>query len=445
MWSKEITQIAWKVWVISTLSLSLLSCGQGSNGMSPTSPPLQPPPPQTTSLKVGRAMLNITPEIGAPIPLSGYSGREGPFSGIHDELFVRAIILHDGEDFAVYVSTDQLRIDSGDFKIILDVLAERGINIPTENYMVSATHTHGAPSTGGAPNIETKNYQDSRIEKIIDAIAQAYDTLEPATVRIGSIHDPNFNNNRQEIIGTDATGRPICDLGQNRDGISDKEIQFAEFLNANNQSIGSLVLAGVHSTAMGQHNTYVTGDFAGAMSTHIQELRGNDHISLWMMSGGGDQSPEYYHQKTEAFQDAVRSPEGQTRDLSEILVRSMDTAPSLTNIDIKADVEFVELQTKDSGPSTRAIYIHSWTNDVAILATPFELFAETVLNLKAKSPFQTLFVSSKTNGSAFYLPTERSAGNGCYENIVSLFPSSAEPIFTISALDLMARASANRP
>ncbi|MGC8847010.1 MAG: hypothetical protein ACP5QY_14310, partial [Candidatus Hydrogenedens sp.] len=60
-------------------------------------------------LKAGWASQIITPPIGTP--LGGYSDRKGkPSTGVHDELYAKAIALNDGEDTVVIVGTDLLLV-----------------------------------------------------------------------------------------------------------------------------------------------------------------------------------------------------------------------------------------------------------------------------------------------------------------------------------------------
>ena len=48
------------------------------------------------TLRVGAARVDITPAAGAALPMAGYASRTEGFRGIHDHVFVRAIVLDDG-------------------------------------------------------------------------------------------------------------------------------------------------------------------------------------------------------------------------------------------------------------------------------------------------------------------------------------------------------------
>ena len=47
-------------------------------------------------LRAGAARVDITPAAGAALPMSGYGNRTQGFKGIHDHIYVRAIVLDDG-------------------------------------------------------------------------------------------------------------------------------------------------------------------------------------------------------------------------------------------------------------------------------------------------------------------------------------------------------------
>jgi hypothetical protein len=53
--------------------------------------------------------------------------------------------------------------------------------------------------------------------------------------------------------------------------------------------------------------------------------------------------------------------------------------------------------------------------DLGIAAIPFEVFTETGLDIKARSPFQPTFTIELANGSYGYLPTPRHFALGGYE------------------------------
>ena len=55
-------------------------------------------------LRAGAARVDITPAAGAALQMSGYANRTQGFKGIHDHIYVRAIVLDDGATQAAVVA-----------------------------------------------------------------------------------------------------------------------------------------------------------------------------------------------------------------------------------------------------------------------------------------------------------------------------------------------------
>jgi hypothetical protein len=73
------------------------------------------------------------------------------------------------------------------------------------------------------------------------------------------------------------------------------------------------------------------------------------------------------------------------------------------------------LALKDAPPRTEIMLQTLRVGDVGIAAIPFEVFAETGLEIKQKSPFRPTFTVSLANGSGGYLPTPGQHQLGGYE------------------------------
>ena len=50
----------------------------------------------SAALRAGAAHVDITPAADAALPMSGYANRTDGFKGIHDPIYVRAIVVDDG-------------------------------------------------------------------------------------------------------------------------------------------------------------------------------------------------------------------------------------------------------------------------------------------------------------------------------------------------------------
>lgn len=126
-----------------------------------------------------------TPPIG--VELAGYGpGRDRFSTGIHDHLMGQALVLDDGQRRIALVTSDLLGI-SPDFAAAVRREAETRTGIPAGNIMVTATHTHTAPTTGptrecGYPDVD---YVRMAARHLAGAVVGAVNALRPARLRIG--------------------------------------------------------------------------------------------------------------------------------------------------------------------------------------------------------------------------------------------------------------------
>lgn len=386
-------------------------------------------------LSVGVAKQLITPPQNQGIKMSGYSSRTTPFLGVHDDLFVRAIVVSQGNRMTIHVSTEQLNIPSNSFVAIHQQLANLNINLPITSLFISATHTHGGPSVTDISHAPSQQYKQYRQNLIVQTIKDAYDNQVPANIKYGSMMTQLVNVNRQVVVLPDS-----CYIGADPSGHSDRELQFVEFVDKQGNSMASIVLFGVHSTVMGEHNDYITGDIAGYTSRYVEQNAGAGHISLWMMSGGGNQSPRHWHQPTSSFLDNVKSPEAQGNVLGSYVIQGMQNAQIEKNTLIDSDSIYINLQKKNSNTyQTRILYGIRFSDNIVLIATPFELFSQTVEQVKTQSAFAHTMLFSQTNGRGGYLPSPGTWTYGCYENGSSFYMPSAEPTFVSECMTLINR------
>src|SRR5215470_1976301 len=125
-------------------------------------------------LRAGAARIDITPTADAALPMSGYAGRTQGFRGIHDNVYVRAIVLDDGTTQAALVAWESLFVPEAVWaETSRRIAAEAGIR--PENLLLSAVHDHGAPVLGlnetAAP--KTVAYTKSVEEAAVAAVRRA--------------------------------------------------------------------------------------------------------------------------------------------------------------------------------------------------------------------------------------------------------------------------------
>ncbi|MEW4566651.1 neutral/alkaline non-lysosomal ceramidase N-terminal domain-containing protein [Tautonia sp. JC769] len=421
-------------------------------------------------LHAGAATSNITPPLGEPIVGNWNSP---PATHVHDELHARCLVLDDGETRIAVVLCDNVGIA----REVLDVarsLAEESSGIPGDRILIASTHTHSATPARGldrlAPLDDLSGYPAFLARRIADGIARAAANLEPARIAWGSAQVPGQVFNRRWFLtpgqalpnpfgGTDRVRmnppRGSSDLVEPA-GPTDPEVAFLSVQSADGRPIALLANYSLHYVG-GVPSGHVSADYFGVFADRIGELLDADRVDppfVGMMSNGtsGDinnidfRSPgrrmEPYEKIRQVADEVARAvaeahqgvefrswvPLGAaTRELTlaarvpdeellEFADRTLDK-PEDGPRDHPLERIYAErvLRAADAPREVSILLQAIRVGDVGIAAIPFEVFVETGLELKERSPFERSFTIELANGSYGYLPTPRHHDLGGYE------------------------------
>jgi hypothetical protein len=253
------------------------------------------------SLLAGAAKIVITPE-----DLSGLTNLwRTPFEGVHDQIYVRALVMNNGINSAAIVAADLVEFgDTAELRAQIE--QETGISV--NNIIITASHDHNAPRVGsvtpgataqkGGP--ATEKYTMMVYERIIDVVRQAKAAIQPAQVGIGR-GTADLNTNRDVFT---AEG---WRLGANPDRPSEKTVWVVKFETQSGEPIAILMNYAAHSVVLGPQNTLVTGDFAGATERYVEQRYDDKMVVLWTMGPAGDQNPKLmsFHENPHHFQGRI--------------------------------------------------------------------------------------------------------------------------------------------
>src|SRR5262245_12250029 len=136
-------------------------------------------------LRVGAARVDITPAADAALPMAGYAGRKEGFRGIHDRIYVRAIVLDDGTTQAALVAWESLFVPEVVWaETSRRIATESGIR--PEHLLLSAVHDHGAPTLAPAqPTPQQTAYQTLVQNAAVEAVRRGRAQLQPARFGVG--------------------------------------------------------------------------------------------------------------------------------------------------------------------------------------------------------------------------------------------------------------------
>jgi hypothetical protein len=178
---------------------------------------------RTGQLLAGAGKVDITPQ-----DLTGLTNLwRRPFEGVHDRIFLRALVVDNGINAAAIVASDLLEF--GDTQTVRDQVAQE-VGIPADHIIITASHAHNTPRVGsvspgasaykGGP--ATQAYTKVIYDQIVAVVQQAKAAMQPARVGIGT-GKADVNTNRDEFT---AEG---WKLGTNPDGPSDKTVWVVKF------------------------------------------------------------------------------------------------------------------------------------------------------------------------------------------------------------------------
>src|SRR5581483_8628503 len=91
------------------------------------------------NLKAGAARVDITPAADAALPMSGYGGRTQGFQGIHDHIYVRAIVLFDGSRQAALMAWELIGMPTPVWERVSQRIAKE-LGIPGEDLILAGVH-----------------------------------------------------------------------------------------------------------------------------------------------------------------------------------------------------------------------------------------------------------------------------------------------------------------
>ncbi len=222
--------------------------------------------------RAGAALRIITPD--PLLPVSGGIGKPDSVSEKKGDLFARAIVLEKGDTRVAIVSVDNLGWTS--------VLGDRSRSlikeIPPENILIGATHTHSAPDAYAFPDEQAKVYADLEYldwctKQIAEAINEAIKKMQPAVLKISL----------GEAKGKIAYNYYAPDLYDPGCGVIQA---IASTGSDHDKTIFTLVNYAIHPEVIGPERGILTPDLCGPLYNRIESEVGGMAIFINSAQGG---------------------------------------------------------------------------------------------------------------------------------------------------------------
>lgn len=400
-------------------------------------------------IRAGVGRRKITPPVG--VDLTGYIGRPGPSTRVHDDLYATAFVFDDGATRVGIISLDILCVD-----LSQDAAMRKGISeatgIDSANLLVACSHTHSGPATCflrrcGEPD---ESYLRWAFSQVKAAVVEANGALRHAEMSFVSTTSDLGINRRSWVIdkGKQASERSGV--------ITDPEVQ-ALVIDFADGERALLFDYACHGVVMGGDNTEISADWIGAARAAL-ESDPSVATAMFLQGCCGNINPKVRG----TFAEAEEAGQMVARPLLEALPRARRIAAAPIRVAWEtADIPFtplppveeieqqvsylrgeIERKTAEGAPKTsiepdRALL--SWAQDaltmhesgggpettklplqaialgeITLAAIPAEVFCEIGLEMKRDADASVMVVGY-ANGNIGYVPTQEAFSEGGYE------------------------------
>ena len=441
--------------------------------------------------RAGAGAIDITPSR-FPVIVNGMF-EERYAQSAADRLMARAIVLDDGQTKIALCVVDSLMMT----RELIDSakkLAGEVTKIPSDKILVSATHTHSAPSAMGCLGSGVdKDYAEALPALIAKSIALADKHLEPAKIGWGVVQDPDHTHCRRWIRRPDKLlADPFGVLNvranmhpgyQNPDcigpsGPADPDFSVLSVRAKSGRPIAVLANYAMHYFGSPLISGDVCGRFGPALSDLITakdpDFAKNPHPAfvgilsqgtsgdiMWMDYGEVKSDPGLDNytlalaknaEKTIAgikHHDWVplamaeskltlqrRTPDAERLAWATKIVSQMKKPLPATQAEIYAREQVLLHEEPRRELKLQAIRI----GDLGITALPNEVYALTGLKLKRQSPLETTFNIELANGADGYIPPPEQHKLGGYTTWAARtagLETGAEPKIVAEVLNLL--------
>lgn len=390
--------------------------------------------------------MDITPPVG--VDLCGYGNRKGPSTGVHDELYAKALYLRDGGQ-ALIITCDLVGLDYDSIRLAREGIA-KATGMSADQIMIGCSHTHSGPGTPCLPTLgkTDDDYMAVLILRLVSAGQLAHSRAEPARAGHGR-EQVAVGINRRQQWGTEPGDD--SELGVHVDYVDVLAINSAD------GPLARLFSHPAHGVTADGSGLVISADWMGYAQRFVEQLEPGA-VALFGQGCCGNINS---HPRG-SFEIA----EAQGRAVAGAVLKASELAAMSDDVPIGAAREQFRLPCFDPPPVAEAQAILEenealweknkseeqyggiimyggmvkWARwllemseqqatglaidyeaqafrigDLAIVGLPGEVFCEYAINIAARSPFEQTAVMAYTNGNPGYIPTAAAYEHGGYE------------------------------
>jgi hypothetical protein len=245
---------------------------------------------EATALRAGFGAADITPRPGVQMP-GGFFRQLS--KGNRDPLWAVACVVTDGRTPVALVGVDALFVGKA---LVRSARAriEKATGIPGANVLVGASHTHqGGPIMTCLGSDEDPEYSGSVAAAVASAVEQAWKSLQPSEIGIGTGREDTIAFNRRFLM---KDGREITHPGKPGTkhheeivapaGPIDPDVGVLAVRPVGGKVRGVVVNFSCHATVVGGDRT--SADYIEALRRHVRARFGEETAVVFLAGPSGD-------------------------------------------------------------------------------------------------------------------------------------------------------------
>ena len=358
-------------------------------------------------MKIGFSKVNITPPILTCSNGGMYDKPDDFHLGVHDELFARALVLQDGKHCAALVSVDIINILMP-YALNIKKMIKNHCNIPPENVIIHATHTHSGPfSYKRKEGIRNAAYWEVTEQNIAGAVYMAKSNMQEFFVGAGHT-DLDYALNRRVLMDNGKVLYLSKHPGLKPNQLTDKDLGVISFRKLDKRPLVTVMHYSCHPFTVAFVPRQISADFPGAAVNNVEKrLFGS---AMYINGASGNIHPKRHAEGFEAMEEFGMAMAEKTLDIIPFLEISrgskLRTICETVELDLFPEkIEITEdISDFHSGDKFNLEITIIALNDIAFVAIPGEYFVELQLDIKKKSPFKNTFLLTTSNGYVSYIP-----------------------------------------
>lgn len=442
-------------------------------------------PREPKQFRAGAAAVNVSPPK-LPVIVNGMF-LERIFNTVLDPVYARSVVLDDGKTRLAIVLVDSCMMP----RELLDeakALASQKTGIPIDHMLVSATHTHSAPSAMGALGTPAdEDYAKFLPGRLAEAIERAAQNLQPAKVGWASVDDFEHTHCRRWIYQpdkmlTDPFGNRSVRANmhpgyQNPNAIApsgpvDPGLSVIALQTAAGQPLALVANYSMHYFGSGAVSADYYGRFANIIAKEVgggpgfvaMMTQGTSGDQMWMDYGKPKSSitlDEYSEAVAQSAMRAYRKVQYQPWVDLKMAEARLSLGRRTPDAERLAWAQGIAAKIAGKPKNQQEVYaleqiaLHETPRrelklqavrigEAGITAIPNEVFAITGLKLKTQSPLPFTFNIELANGGEGYIPPPEQHKLGGYTTWparTAALEVEAEPKIVEGLLGLLERVS----